>query len=107
MQWLTVDELREWCRENDDAETTAMLSAIGTAAEILIAQYLDRPVVASDAELEGKTNAIVADELIKMAAKLLVSHFNEHREAVTDTKNEALPFGFEWILNPYRVRTNC
>ena len=102
MKWLTIDELREWCHEDEGSEEDVMLTSLGTATELKIAQFLNRPVVASEADIKEGSNAIVANELIKLAAKQMVSHLNEHREAVTEAKVQELPFGFSFLLNDYR-----
>ena len=106
MGWLSVDEVRVWCNENDDAETMATLTAITAAVQTKIANHLDRPVVADSSELEAKPEGVVADDCIKLAAKLLASHYNENREVVTDAKAAGLPFGFDFLLTEYRRRTS-
>lgn len=108
--WLTVEDMLLWCREIDNADTRAVLTRLGEAVELAVAQHLNRPVLASQAELDAldppPAHAIVADSVIKQAALLMVSHLNDHREATTEVNLEEMPYGYVFLLNDYRIRSN-
>ncbi len=106
--WLTVDDMLMWCREVDNAETRAVLSTIGAAVELGVERHLNRPVLASIEALEATTvdNAILVNPVIKQAALLMVSYLNENREAGTEVNLEDMPFGYTYLLNDYRIRSN-
>lgn len=108
--WLTVDDMLLWCREVDNDDTRLVLSGIGKAVELGIERHLNRPVLANQAELNAMkpplNNAVVVDPVIKQAALLMVSYLNENREAATAVSLEDMPYGYTYLLNDYRIRSN-
>lgn len=110
MNWLDIDELLLWCREVDHDDARKTLTALGNAVEINVADYLGRPLFATQKALEqvnpAPEHAMVVNPAIKQAAMMLVSHFNESREVTTDIRLDELPFGFDYLLNPYRIRSH-
>ena len=108
--WLPVDELVIWCREVDNDDTRQMLERIGDAVAVAVEQHLNRPLFASQEEMDAMEPlpdyAMVVNPAIRQAAMLLVSHLNENREAVTEVNLEAMPYGFVFLLNDYRIRSN-
>ena len=110
MDWLNVDDLVLWCREVDSDDTRTVLTSLGEAVEVSVAGYLKRPLFATQEALDNEDpmpeHALVVNPAIKQAAMMLVSHFNENREASTDLSLDDLPFGFDYLLNDYRIRSN-
>lgn len=110
MNWLTIDDLMLWCREVDSDDTRQVLTTIADAVELSIEQYLKRPLFAYQEELDAidpkPDHALVVNAAIKQAAMMLVSHFNENRETSTELNLDDLPFGFDYLLNDYRIRSN-
>ena len=104
MRWLELDDLLRWCREIDSEDTRATLTAIGNAVEQAIENHLARPVLTDPPE-NGSTGIQVNDVIIQ-AARMLVSHFNEHRESTTEYNLDSLPFGYDYLLRDYRLRSN-
>lgn len=110
MDWLDIEELLLWCREVDSEEVRKVLAAIGDAVEVSVSAYLKRPLFATPEALEAEDpvpeHALVVNPAIKQAAMMLVSHLNENREASTELSLDNLPFGFDYLLNDYRIRSN-
>ncbi len=108
--WLSVDDMLLWCREIDNPETRSVLTGIGQAVELGIERHLNRKVVASQAAWEAMDSppdhAVIADPVIKQAALLMVSYLNENREAATEVNLEEMPYGYTYLLNDYRIRSN-
>ncbi len=48
----------------------------------------------------------MVNEPIRQAARMLVSHLNENRESVSDLRLQAFPFGYDYLLRDYRIRSN-
>ncbi len=108
--WLTVDDMLLWCRAVDNDDTRSVLAGIGEAVELGIERHLNRPVLASQAALDAMEppvdNAVVVDPVIKQAALLMVSYLNENREAAAEVNLEEMPYGYTYLLNDYRIRSN-
>lgn len=109
MDWLDIDDLLRWCRENDTEDVREVLTAIGTAVELAVANHLDRPLFASQEALEAAgspEHGLVVTEPIRQAARMLVSHLNEHRESGSELTVRDFPFGYDYLLRDYRIRSH-
>ena len=108
--WLPVNDMLLWCREVDSDNTRQVLESIGDAVAIAVEKHLNRPLFATQAEMDAMDpvpeHAMVVDPVIKQAAMLLVSHFNENREAALEVNLEEMPYGYTYLLNDYRIRSN-
>lgn len=91
--------------DDDDAEIAIYLAA----AESMVVETLDRPVVATGTVLpiEGEdgydATAMVVNSAIQAAILLVTGHLYEHREAATDLKIEELPISVRHLIAPWRV----
>ena len=110
LQWLDIDDLVRWCRETDNENNRAVLTYIGTAVELVIEEHLARPLFASQGDLDAvdptPEHAMVVNEPIRQAARMLVSHLNENRESASDLALNDVPFGYLYLLQDYRIRSN-
>ncbi|UXN70901.1 head-tail connector protein [Devosia neptuniae] len=91
--------------DDEDAEIAIYLAA----AESLVIETLDRPVLPADNALpeEGDDDydetAIIVNSAIKAAILLVTGHLYENREASTDQKLEELPISVKHLIAPWRV----
>jgi uncharacterized phage protein (predicted DNA packaging) len=96
---VTVPELKAYLRLNDGTEDTLLSGFIASAEAVFV-------------NLTGRTLDANADtgfptgvpEPIKLAVKLLSSHFYAVREAFTAEKLDAMPFGFVAVCRQYATR---
>ena len=96
---VTVPELKAHLRLNDGGEDALLVGFIAAAETVFV-------------NLTGRTLDANADtgfpsgipEPIKLAVKLLASHFYAVREAFTEDKLDAMPFGFVSVCRMYATR---
>jgi len=84
----------------NDTERPATLLTLDTPA----LDYYSSPKIAieyTSGQFGSGSGAI--EDTIKFAIMTLAAHFNEHREAFTTEKLEALPFTFTAIANLYKI----
>ncbi|MER8958687.1 head-tail connector protein [Mesorhizobium sp. M0701] len=67
--------------------------------------YLQGLIDATEAYVSKVGVAVAApiDAPVRQACYLLISHFNEHREAATDAPPKAIAYGVDALLSPYRA----
>ena len=109
MEWLDLDDLVRWCRENDNDDDRETLTNLGNAVEVAVANHLNRPLFATEEDLEdagSPEHGMVVTEPIIQAARMLACHLNENRESISPQNLTEFPLGYGYLLNDYRIRTN-
>ncbi|MGU3494217.1 head-tail connector protein [Xanthobacteraceae bacterium A53D] len=93
----------------DFADDDPLLAIYHGAAERSVVEYIDRQVLPATETppAEGEDGydptTIVVNDAIIAAIFLTVSHLNEHRDSVVETKLVELPMGVKYLLAPWRV----
>ncbi|WP_136487870.1 head-tail connector protein [Vibrio sp. H11] len=102
---LDLDAVRAQCSiDPDQTEYDPSLTLYLAAAKRTVEKFLNRPVywtadqVPADPDLIPD-NALTAHEDTELAVLLLVGHWFEHREAVTESSVKKLPLGLEFLLS--------
>jgi len=90
--------------DDDHAGEDTLLQAYGHAAWKLAQNKTGRLFIEATELPEGAAeNALVLDDDVRLAMLLLVAHWYEHREAVSDAAGmKALPLAVDALLGPYR-----
>ena len=100
MKYLTIEYIKEHSRIDYDCED-AILELYGNAAEMTIAQYLNRGDTVEECvqSLTEKYGEVPAP--IIQAALLLVDHSYDHRSPVSPTNMYQVPYSFDILVKPY------
>jgi len=88
---LTVAEAKAQLRVTFDEDDEYIESLIAAAADY---------IAATGVEVDSTPQPAVVH-----AAKLLISHWYEHREAASSEPPRAIAFGVDALLQPYREQT--
>jgi uncharacterized phage protein (predicted DNA packaging) len=99
MAIVTVAELKQHLRLNDGSEDN-MLSGFIASAEAVFVNLTGRTLDAN--ATTGFPSGV--PEPIKLAVKLMSSHFYAVREAYTEDRLDAMPFGFVAVCRMYATR---
>lgn len=99
MPTVTVPELKAHLRLNDGSED-GLLTDFISAAETVFVNLTGR-TLDDDADT-GFPSGIPSP--VKLAVKLLSAHFYNVREAFTEDRLEAMPFGFVSVCRQYATR---
>ncbi|WP_421153144.1 head-tail connector protein [Aeromonas dhakensis] len=101
MPWITLEEVKHQCRlEEDDASQDLLLNLYIGAASRAIEQHTDRELLdAPQAEMTDR-QLVISDD-IKAAGLLMVAHWFNNREAVSDFEKVEVPFAFRYLIGPY------
>ena len=108
MQFLTLPEALAHLRVTPGDEDD-LIALYATAAEQAAVDFLNRPVFATQADLEAAppeagAHPLVVNFAIKAAMLLTLGSLYAHREdVVTGVNVEALPFGARSLLRPHRL----
>lgn len=106
MSIVTLSEAKLHCRVDHNDEDT-LIQLYLDAAELSVANFLDRNVYASTIAQGTDTAGIVINAPIKSAILLLVGHYYANREAttmnVTTLNVVEAPMAVRWLLMPYRA----
>ncbi|PUZ90983.1 hypothetical protein DC364_22910 [Vibrio vulnificus] len=102
---LDLNKVKNQCSIDDDiSDHDALLTLYLSAAKRAVENYLNRPVywtsedVPQDPE-QVPDNAFVARDDTELAVLLLVGHWFENREAVTESSAKTLPLGVSFLLD--------
>jgi uncharacterized phage protein (predicted DNA packaging) len=101
---LTLEEIKAQCRlEPDFTDEDELLKLIGRAVQKRTETFLNRSLYAVDEGIpESDPDGLNLPDDIKMGLLLLVAHFYENREAVTDFEQTEAPLAYQWLVGPYR-----
>lgn len=84
----------------------AHLRVDGDDEDALIQGYLDAAIGSVESFTERTFSGFGAEAMppaVAQAVLLLVGHFYEHREAVSDKQTAVVPMAFEYLLWPHRA----
>jgi len=99
---LTLAEIKAQCRiDADITDEDGQLQLLGRAAEARVQRYLNRSLYL-DAVPDTDPDGLVLTDDIRLGLLLLVGHWYEHREAVTDFEQSETPMTFYFLLQSYR-----
>jgi uncharacterized phage protein (predicted DNA packaging) len=92
----------------DDTSEDLLLSRYLNSSKRAVANYVNRVVYWTELDrpidpLPVPEYAIDASEDFELAVLLLVGHYYNNREAVTEANISQIPLGISFLLNPYRV----
>lgn len=105
MPLISLTEAKQHLRVDDSAEDGLITMWIG-AAEQAAANFLNRAIYESPADMAADDTGVVANDAIKAAILLILGDLYAHREDTVATSGVApvtLPQGSTWLLQPYRT----
>lgn len=103
MNKITIEQVKHQCRiEQDDDIDHELLDSYIDAAYDYVQNFTDRMLfefsVPDDVE-----NGMVITPSVNHACLMLISHWYNSREAVSDVQTAELPLGVHHLLQPYRI----
>lgn len=99
---VTLAEVKQQCRlEPDDDQEDMLLTLYIKAARHAIEQHTDRELVESLPE-ESTARHLVITEDIRLATLLIIGHWFNNRESVSDFEKTEVPLAFGFLLSPHR-----
>lgn len=102
MSTTTIEKLRGQCRiDIDDTTEDEFLMLYYGAARRQAENYINRKLYDETVPESDPDGLLIADDIL-LALMLLVGHWYENREQVTDGGKMNIPFGFTSLLVPYR-----
>lgn len=104
---ITDEQARSHLRIDSDED----ISIYVRAAEQWAAEFLNRSIYATEAEMEDSIlidaagdNPLVANDLVRAAILLILGHLYANREeVVVGTSVTQIPMASQHLLQPYRV----
>ncbi|EKR9383003.1 MULTISPECIES: head-tail connector protein [Raoultella] len=98
----TIEMLRAQCRiDIDDTTEDELLTLYFTSARRRAENFINRKLYEGAVPDTDPDGLKIADDIL-LALMLLVGHWYENREQVTDGGKMNIPFGFTSLLVPYR-----
>lgn len=95
MTIITLDDIKRHTRIDTDAEDE-LLTLYGDAAERTVQNYLQRDWAEMETLYRGTWL-----QPVRTATLMLVAHFYERREPVSNANMYSVPYTFDAILKPY------
>jgi len=109
MSLITLDEAKLHLRIDHDFDDADIQLKLDAAEEQAI-NFLERQVYATDDELKQAVlsnkagdRPILVNSSFKSAVLLLLGHLYENREETSIANSSNVKYGFERLLNPYRI----
>lgn len=109
MSMITLDEAKLHLRIDHDFDDQDIQLKLDTAEEQAI-DFLERQVYASEDELnlaitlnKAGERPMLINSSFKSAVLLLLGHLYENREEIGMANLSNVKYGFERLLNPYRI----
>lgn len=101
---LTREEIKQQCRlEPECTDEDPLLDLIGQAVQARTETYLNRRLYRPEQPIpDDDTRGLHLTPDMKLGMLLLVTHYYEHRSAISEVEKSEMPMGFVWSLHPYR-----
>ncbi len=102
---IAITRVRQQCKlDDDDDSEDALLSSFLAAAQVTVADKLNRPVCWDETLPDpAAENELLANAAIELACLMLVGHFYQNRESTSEESLKVVPMGVTLLLDPYRV----
>ncbi|GLQ31660.1 head-tail connector protein [Litoribrevibacter albus] len=102
---LSLDELKTHLRidgNDEDGYLSSLCTMVSEVVEADLNRKLYADQAALDADSEATENALIVNETIKAAGKLLAGHFYENRESTTVRSLKEAPMSYRFLIDKYR-----
>ena len=104
MKFLTLDEIKDQCRiEQDITLEDTLLTTYGGAAENTLLRTCRRSydnLLATFGEDDGEGGKMVPDDF-RVAALLLTKHLYEHRGPTESVPQSMVPYALDLLVKPF------
>lgn len=101
MRMISIEEVRQNCRIDDDSEDD-LLKIYLAAAQQAVIQYTGRNWYADEVP-ESDPDGMLYNSSVNLAILLLTANWYKNREAVTALNSSYLAYGVSYLLDPYRI----
>ena len=102
---ITLDEANRQLRVDDDYDAILIEECIDSAIDV-VERHIDKQIVSSfddvDQELIDSEKVILLTAGLKKAILILITHFFEQTDLVTDENIRVVPMSYRYILDQYR-----